>query len=132
MDERPGRQAVTGTGSPAAAGAGNPAGPVPLLAVRRLTKHFGSVTALDDVNLDVFDNDVLGIIGDNGAGKSTFLSVLSGYHRPDGGELRYRGRVVHVDSPAATRRNLGIEMVYQDLAMASDLTVTQNLFLGEE
>lgn len=104
----------------------------PLLSVRHLVKRFGSVTALDDVSLDVYTNDVLGVVGDNGAGKSTFLSVLSGYYQPDSGELRLRGRPAQMSSPARTRRSLGIEMVYQDLAMAPDLTVWQNLFLGEE
>lgn len=104
----------------------------PLLSVRHLVKRFGSVTALDDVSLDVGANDVLGIVGDNGAGKSTFLSVLSGYHRPDAGELLFRGQPARLTSPARTRRALGIEMVYQDLAMAPDLAVWQNLFLGEE
>ncbi len=105
---------------------------VPLLGVSHLVKRFGPVTALDDVSLDVYPNDVLGIVGDNGAGKSTFLSVLSGYYRPDAGELRVRGNPANFTSPARTRRNLGIEMVYQDLAMSPDLSVWQNLFLGEE
>jgi ABC-type sugar transport system ATPase subunit len=106
--------------------------PAPVLSVRRLFKRFGAVTALDDVTLDVYQNEVLGIVGDNGAGKSTFLSMLSGYHHPDSGEFYYRGKPVHITSPARSRRELGIEMVYQDLAMAEDLTVWQNLFLGEE
>lgn len=103
-----------------------------LLSVRHLVKRFGAVTAIDDVSLDVYAGDVLGVVGDNGAGKSTFLSLLSGYHQPDSGSFRYQGRPVRITSPAQTRRALGIEMVYQDLAMAPDLTVWQNLFLGEE
>lgn len=104
----------------------------PLLSARHLVKRFGAVTAIDDVSLDVYAGDVLGVVGDNGAGKSTFLSLLSGYHQPDVGSFRYQGRPVRITSPAQTRRALGIEMVYQDLAMAPDLTVWQNLFLGEE
>lgn len=104
----------------------------PVLSVRRLVKRFGAVTAIDDVTLDIYPGEVLGIVGDNGAGKSTFLSLLSGYHHPDSGEFRYRGRPVRITSPAQSRRDLGIEMVYQDLAMSPDLTVWQNLFLGEE
>jgi ABC-type sugar transport system ATPase subunit len=105
---------------------------VPVLSVRGLVKRFGAVTAIDDVTLDIYDNEVLGIVGDNGAGKSTFLSLLSGYNHPDSGDFYYRGRRVRITSPARSRRELGIEMVYQDLAMAQDLTVWQNLFLGEE
>jgi simple sugar transport system ATP-binding protein len=103
-----------------------------VLSVRHLVKRFGAVTAIDDVTLDIFQNEVLGIVGDNGAGKSTFLSLLSGYYHPDGGEFYYRGQPVRITSPARSRRQLGIEMVYQDLAMSPDLTVWQNLFLGEE
>ncbi|MBO0805096.1 MAG: sugar ABC transporter ATP-binding protein [Nocardiopsaceae bacterium] len=104
----------------------------PVLSVHHLVKRFGTVTALDDVTLDVLPGEVLGIVGDNGAGKSTLLSVLSGYHHPDSGELYYRGNRVTMTSPARSRRELGIEMVYQDLAMSPDLNVWQNLFLGEE
>jgi ABC-type sugar transport system ATPase subunit len=105
---------------------------VPVLSVHRLVKRFGAVTAIDDVTLDIYRSEVLGIVGDNGAGKSTFLSLLSGYYHPDSGEFRYRGAPVRITSPAQSRRELGIEMVYQDLAMSPDLTVWQNLFLGEE
>jgi ABC-type sugar transport system ATPase subunit len=104
----------------------------PVLSVHHLVKKFGAVTALNDVTLDIFANEVLGVVGDNGAGKSTLLSVLSGYHHPDSGEFYYRGKRVRITSPARSRRELGIEMVYQDLAMSPDLTVWQNLFLGEE
>jgi simple sugar transport system ATP-binding protein len=104
----------------------------PLLSVRHLTKTYGAVRALDDVSLDVFENEVLGVVGDNGAGKSTFISLLAGYVHPSGGELFFRGRQVHVTSPATSRQQLGIEVIYQDLALASDLTVWQNLYLGQE
>lgn len=104
----------------------------PVLSVRNLVKRFGAVTALDDLSLDIYAGEVLGVVGDNGAGKSTLLSVLSGYHHPDSGEFYYRGKRVRMTSPARSRRELGIEMVYQDLAMSPDLTVWQNLFLGEE
>jgi ABC-type sugar transport system ATPase subunit len=111
---------------------GEHTGHTPVLSARRIVKRFGAVTAIDDVTLDIYQNEVLGIVGDNGAGKSTFLSLLSGYHHPDSGEFYYRGRRVRITSPARSRRELGIEMVYQDLAMAPDLTVWQNLYLGEE
>lgn len=106
--------------------------PVPVLSVRDLTKTFGQVVAIDGVSLDVYDNEILGIVGDNGAGKSTFLSLLTGYNQPDSGVFMHRGRHVRVSSPAESRRRLRIEMIYQDLAMAPDLKVWQNLFIGEE
>jgi ABC-type sugar transport system ATPase subunit len=118
---------MTNPGVPA-----QPPGQVPVLSAHRLVKRFGAVTAIDDVTLDIYGGEVLGIVGDNGAGKSTFLSLLSGYHHPDSGEFRYRGTQVRITSPAQSRRNLGIETVYQDLAMSPDLTVWQNLFLGQE
>jgi ABC-type sugar transport system ATPase subunit len=108
------------------------AGTAPVLSVHHLVKRFGAVTAIADVSLGIRGGEVLGIVGDNGAGKSTFLSLLSGYNHPDSGEFRYRGHPVRIASPAQTRREFGIEMVYQDLAMSPDLTVWQNLFLGEE
>lgn len=104
----------------------------PLLMIRELVKTFGAVTAVDHVTLDIREHEVLGIIGDNGAGKSTFLALVTGYYHADEGTFLYRGRAVEPGSPAKTRRRLGIEMVYQDLAMAPDLTVWENLFLGEE
>jgi len=104
----------------------------PLLAVRNLVKTFGPVRAVDGVSLDIAAGEVLGIIGDNGAGKSTFLSLLTGFHRPDSGSLIYRGRPVRITSPAVARDVLGIEMIYQKLELAPDLTVAENLFLGEE
>lgn len=104
----------------------------PLLAVRDLVKTFGPVRAVDGISLDIRAAEVLGIIGDNGAGKSTFLSLLTGFHRPDSGTLLYRGRPVRISSPAVARRALGIEMIYQKLELAPDLTVAENLFLGEE
>jgi ABC-type sugar transport system ATPase subunit len=104
----------------------------PLLAVRDLVKTFGPVRAVDGVSLDIAAGEVLGIIGDNGAGKSTFLSLLTGFHRPDSGSMLFRGRPVSIASPAVARHTLGIEMIYQKLELAPDLTVAENLFLGEE
>lgn len=104
----------------------------PLLAVKDLVKTFGPVRAVDGISLDIRAGEVLGIIGDNGAGKSTFLSLLTGFNRPDSGTLLHRGRPVRIASPAVARHLLGIEMIYQKLELAPDLTVTENLFLGEE
>jgi ABC-type sugar transport system ATPase subunit len=106
--------------------------PEPLLAVRHLVKAFGPVRAVDDVSLDIFPQEVVGLIGDNGAGKSTFLSLLTGYYRPDSGQFIYKGRQVTITSPRESRHNLKIEMIYQNLRLAPDLKVSDNLFLGEE
>jgi simple sugar transport system ATP-binding protein len=108
------------------------AGLEPLLRVNRLRKSFGHIRAVDDVSLDIYPNEVIGLIGDNGAGKSTFLSLLTGYYHADGGEFVYKGHRVPMSSPRTSRRNLKIEMIYQDLRLAPDLPVEQNLFLGEE
>ncbi len=103
-----------------------------LLSARSLVKTFGPVTAVADVSVDVYPHEVLGVIGDNGAGKSTFLSLLTGFYQPDSGQILYRGRPVAVRSPRIARHALKIEMIYQNLELAPDLTVWENLFLGEE
>ncbi|MHB1956876.1 MAG: ATP-binding cassette domain-containing protein [Sulfobacillus sp.] len=102
------------------------------MAIRHLSKSYGSVKAVDDVSLDVNAGEVVGLVGDNGAGKSTFLSLLSGYNRKDAGEFVYKGKSVTITSPRTSRRNLNIEMIYQNLSLAPDLPVWQNVFLGEE
>lgn len=104
----------------------------PLLSIRHLSKAFGPVQAVNDVNLDIFAGEVVGLVGDNAAGKSTFLSLLTGYNLRDTGEFIYKGEGKNVSSPRASRNQLKIEMVYQNLSLAPDLTVWQNMFLGEE
>jgi simple sugar transport system ATP-binding protein len=108
------------------------AGAPPLLSVRDVVKTFGPVRAVDGVSLDFYPGEVVGIVGDNGAGKSTFLSLLTGFHHPDSGRFLYRGRDVRVRSPRTARADLKIEMIYQRLELAPDLKVWENLFLGEE
>lgn len=103
----------------------------PLLEARNVSKYFGAVTALRDVNLQVFPGEVLGIVGDNGAGKSTFMKVLSGLHAPSEGTLLFDGKEVKFNSPKESR-DLGIEMVYQDLALAGNLNIAENIYLGRE
>ncbi|MEW1648223.1 ATP-binding cassette domain-containing protein [Streptomyces sp. NPDC091219] len=105
--------------------------PTPALSVERLAKGFGAVTALQDVNLRVNKGEVLALVGDNGAGKSTLLKILCGFHRPDAGRILLDGEEVTLKS-VDHARSLGIDAVYQDLALVNELTVYQNMFLNRE
>ena len=86
-----------------------------------MVKTFGPVRAVDGVSLDFYPQEVVGIVGDNGAGKSTFLSLLTGFHGPESGRFLYRGREVWVRSPRTARTDLKIEMIYQRLELAPEL-----------
>jgi len=99
--------------------------------MRNIKKNFAAVQALRGVDLTLHHNEVLGLVGDNAAGKSTLMKVLSGAYIPDEGEILIEGQKVHMANPLDARR-LGIEMVYQDLALANNLDVTSNVFLGRE
>jgi D-xylose transport system ATP-binding protein len=103
----------------------------PLLQLRGISKSFGSVQALTDVDLEVRGGEVMALVGDNGAGKSTLVKCVAGIHAPDSGEILFDGKPVHVSSPKDASR-LGIEVVYQDLALCDNLDVVQNMFLGRE
>lgn len=102
-----------------------------LYEARELNKSFGAVRALDHASIQVERGEVHALVGDNGAGKSTFVRALTGVHQPDSGELLFKGKPVTLRRPNDSRR-LGIETVYQDLALIEDLTVWQNLFLDRE
>jgi simple sugar transport system ATP-binding protein len=102
-----------------------------LLVVRDLHKSFGSVQALRGASLYARRGEVTTIVGDNGAGKSTFIKCVVGVHRPDAGATTFNGQLVTIDSPGRAR-SLGIETVYQDLALIEDLTVWENMFLSRE
>jgi len=93
--------------------------------------YYGRLAALQDVSLQVRRGEVVGLVGDNGAGKSTLVKILSGAQRPSEGRILVDGREVHFHSPRESRRQ-GIEVVYQDLALATELSVTENIFLGRE
>ncbi|MFI9637972.1 ATP-binding cassette domain-containing protein [Nocardia sp. NPDC051929] len=102
-----------------------------VLQARGLVKRYGHVTALDGADFDLYPNEILAVIGDNGAGKSSLIKALSGALEPDQGEIRLDGRRVHFRRPVDARR-AGIETVYQDLAVAPALGIADNLFLGRE
>ena len=97
----------------------------------RLVKRYGHVTALDGMDFDLRAGEILAVIGDNGAGKSSLIKALSGALVPDEGEIELDGRKVHFRSPIDARR-AGIETVYQDLAVAPAMSIAENLFLGRE
>jgi simple sugar transport system ATP-binding protein len=103
----------------------------PLLEARGISKYFGAITALHDVNFHVDAGEVLGVVGDNGAGKSTLMKILSGLFVPSAGELIFKGQPVRFSSPKDAQR-LGIEMVYQDFALAGNMPIYENIYLGRE
>jgi simple sugar transport system ATP-binding protein len=103
----------------------------PILEARDIVKTYGHVQALEGANFSVFPGEVVALIGDNGAGKSTLTQVISGVIRPDSGELLFDGRPVNIGSPAAAQE-LGIETVFQDLALAPDLDGAANVYMGRE
>jgi simple sugar transport system ATP-binding protein len=104
---------------------------VPLLDVRNVSKSFGAIRALHDVSIEVSAGEVVGLMGDNGAGKSTMVKLIAGNFPPTEGEVAVDGEVCHFHKPIEARAK-GIEVVYQDLALADNLTAAQNVFLGRE
>jgi ABC-type sugar transport system ATPase subunit len=102
-----------------------------VLRCQHIAKNYGAVTALTDVNLRLGRGEVLGLIGDNGAGKSTLLKILCGFQPPTSGRIFLEGRQVVLKS-VDHARSLGIDAVYQDLALINQLTVFQNMFLNRE
>ena len=104
---------------------------LPVLEARGIAKRYGSVTALEGVDFEVYSGEICALIGDNGAGKSTLVKILSGAVRPDSGIISLRGQPVEFHNPRDARA-AGVETVYQDLALAPDLDVAANLFLGRE
>jgi ribose transport system ATP-binding protein len=103
----------------------------PLIQMRAIAKAFGAVRALQGASLTLGRGEVLGLVGDNAAGKSTLMKVLTGVHQPDEGEIIFDGRPVAFSLPRDSRA-LGIEMIYQNLALAQNLDVVANVFLGRE
>jgi D-xylose transport system ATP-binding protein len=103
----------------------------PLLQLQGITKTFGSVQALSDVDFEVEAGEVMALVGDNGAGKSTLVKCIAGTHAADSGTIRFEGNEVSIHGPKDAAR-LGIEVVYQDLALCDNLDVVQNMYLGRE
>ncbi len=102
-----------------------------LLRARGVTKNYGPSIVLRGLDMHIARGEVVALVGDNGAGKSTFIKILSGFHAPTSGTLFWENREFTLASPTQARA-LGIETVYQDLALVNDLTVAQNMFLGRE
>jgi len=118
-------------GAPAASDERTPLTAAPTLELRGISKSFGSVQALTDVDFEVSSGEVMALVGDNGAGKSTLIKCIAGIHAVDSGEIIFGGEEVHIHGPKDAAR-LGIEVVYQDLALCDNLDVVQNMYLGRE
>jgi ABC-type sugar transport system ATPase subunit len=104
---------------------------VPFLTARNVSQRFGALTALSGIDLDICSGEVLALLGDNGAGKSTFIKILAGAHQPSGGEIRIDGQPASFASPqdAAAR---GVATIFQELALSENLSIADNVFLGRE
>jgi ABC-type sugar transport system ATPase subunit len=106
--------------------------PSPLfVTARNVCKRFGALTALSGVDLDIRSGEVLALLGDNGAGKSTFIKILAGAYAPSGGEIAIEGRPVSFSSPQDAAA-CGIATIYQELALSENLSIAENVFLGRE
>ncbi|MFB7949880.1 ATP-binding cassette domain-containing protein [Kitasatospora phosalacinea] len=103
----------------------------PVIQARGLVKRYGHVTAIDGADFDLLPGEVLAVIGDNGAGKSSLIKALTGAVTPDEGEIRLNGEVIRFNGPQDARSH-GIETVYQDLAVAASMDIASNMFLGRE
>lgn len=102
----------------------------PVVEMKNISKSFGAVRALIDVNLTLHKNEILGLVGDNSAGKSTLMKILTGAYNADEGEILFEGSPVHITNPRESRE-LGIEMVYQDFALCGNLDISTNIYLGK-
>jgi ABC-type sugar transport system ATPase subunit len=103
----------------------------PLLRQSKVGKNFGPVQALADIDLEIYPGEVLALVGDNGAGKSTMIKTISGIWSPDSGQVFWEGKEVHIRNPRDAAA-LGIATMYQDLALSDNLDIVQNMFLGRE
>ena len=111
--------------------AAQPLPATPVLGLRNIRKAFGGVTAIEDFSLELFPGEVVALVGDNGAGKSTLIKIVSGVHQPTSGDIHIEGSPVRLSDPSDAQAK-GIQVVYQDLALAERQPVYMNLFLGRE
>ncbi len=102
-----------------------------MIRCEKLNKWYGGIHALKDVSVDIKKGESVGLVGDNGAGKSTFIKILSGVHKQDSGSFYFDGKLTHIKNAKDSMR-LGIETIYQDSALAPTLSIARNLFVGRE
>jgi ABC-type sugar transport system ATPase subunit len=102
-----------------------------MIKIEHIYKSFGSIRALQDISIELGKGEILGLVGDNAAGKSTLMNILFGVYAQDKGDILLEGKKVDIRSPSKARR-LGIEKIHQNLALAPDLNVAENIFLGRE
>ena len=102
-----------------------------MIRCEKLNKWYGGIHALIDVSVDIKKGESVGLVGDNGAGKSTFIKILSGVHKQDSGNFYFDGKLTHIKNAKDSMR-LGIETIYQDSALAPTLSIARNLFVGRE
>jgi len=105
--------------------------PKAVLSLRSISKNFGAVSALTDIDMDIYPGEIVALVGDNGAGKSTLVKILAGVDPPSSGTIFFEGKPVELSDPSAALR-LGIATVFQDLALCENLDVVANIFLGSE
>jgi simple sugar transport system ATP-binding protein len=103
---------------------------LPIIEMKNISKSFGGIQALNDVNINLMPNETLGIVGDNSAGKSTIMKILSGLHKQSSGIIKLEGKTVNFSSPIESRKS-GIEMIYQDFALCGNMDICENIFLGK-
>ncbi|WP_424927112.1 ATP-binding cassette domain-containing protein [Amaricoccus tamworthensis] len=103
----------------------------PVLEARGISKHYGGIVALENVDLTLEEGEILAVVGDNGAGKSTLIKALTGAIPRTSGSIRFDGKEAHIETPTDAKA-AGIETVYQDLALVNEIPITQNVFLGRE
>lgn len=102
-----------------------------MIRCEKMNKWYGGIHALKDVSVDIKKGESVGLVGDNGAGKSTFIKILSGVHKQDSGNFYFDGKLTHIKNAKDSMR-LGIETIYQDSALAPTLSIARNLFVGRE